>query len=298
MWISRSHFISCTLLILPMLVNTRMYSNGKILSSFLDKFFVHDPPESGGDTVWFQGRFFPSTNSGNGGRSIGGDSNVENRRDKSPTSVLVSSEQINHPIMAENSWGILATQNALVDECLACDEGGYRELDLTFIRRKTRQTRRESANVGGNNKTTTARWAACDIIWTGGNMMTLNASSYAGDCDDEDDVKFEPRKLVEGVSAMSIASRYFPEMTKRLRIHNALSCDNKSLMPSSSLSSVGGKRSRNVAEEEEENEEENGNVPMVIIGDMQVIAPASFVRMKGVGLDDHDNKWDEDADSI
>jgi hypothetical protein len=274
-----------------------MYSNGKILSSFLDKFFVHDPPESGGDTVWFQGRFFPSTSSGNGGRSIGGDSNVENRRDKSPTSVLVSSEQINHPIMAENSWGILATQNALVDECLACDEGGYRELDLTFIRRKTRQTRRESANVGGNNKTTTARWAACDIIWTGGNMMTLNASSYAGDCDDEDDVKFEPRKLVEGDAAMSIASRYFPEMTKRLRIHNALSCDNKSLMPSSSLSSVGGKRSRNVAEEEEY-EEENGNVPMVIIGDMQVIAPASFVRMKGAGLDDHDNKWDEDADSI
>ena len=35
-----------------------------------------------------------------------------------------------------------------------------------------------------------------------------------------------------------------------------------------------------------------------LIGDMQVIAPASFVRMKGVGLDDHDNKWDEDADSI
>ena len=131
-------------------------------------------------------------------------------------------------------------------------------------------------------------------------MMTLNASSNAGDCDDEDDVKFEPRKLVEGVAAMSIASRYFPEMTKRLRIHNALSCDNKSLMPSSSLSSVGGKRSRNVAEEEEKNEyeEEYGNVPMVIIGDMQVIAPASFVRMKGVGLDDHDNKWDEDADSI
>ena len=33
--------------------------------------------------------------------------------------------------------------------------------------------------------------------------------------------------------------------------------------------------------------------PLVIIGDMQVIAPTSFVRMKGVALDDHNDKWDE-----
>ena len=101
---------------------------------------------------------------------------------------------------------------------------------------------------------------------------------------------------------MSIATRYFPEMTKRLRIHNVLSCDNESLLSSSSswssLSSTGGKRSRSVDEEEEEEEEEEGNVPMVIIGDMQVIAPTSFVRMKGVALDDHNDKWDEDTDSI
>ena len=127
----------------------------------------------------------------------------------------------------------------------------------------------------------------------------LNASLHAGDCDGEDDVKFEPRKLVEGDAAMSIATRNFPEMTKRLRIHNVLSCDNESLLSSSSSSlssSAGGKRSRSVDEEEEE--EEEGNVPMVIIGDMQVIAPTSFVRMKGVALDDHNDKWDEDADSI
>ena len=49
---------------------------------------------------------------------------------------------------------------------------------------------------------------------------------------------------------------------------------------------------------DEEEEEEEGNVPMVIIGDMQVIAPTSFVRMKGVALDDHNDKWDEDTDSI
>ena len=87
-------------------------------------------------------------------------------------------------------------------------------------------------------------------------------------------------------------------MTKSLRIHNVLSCDNESLLSSSSSSlssSAGGKRSRSVDEEEEE---EEGNVPMVIIGDMQVIAPMSFVKMKGVALDDHNDKWDEDADSI
>ena len=91
----------------------------------------------------------------------------------------------------------------------------------------------------------------------------LNASLHAGDFDGEDDVKFEPRKLVEGDAAMSIATRNFPEMTKRLRIHNVLSCDNESLLSSSSswssLSSAGGKRSRSVDEEEEE---EEGNVPI------------------------------------
>ena len=130
-------------------------------------------------------------------------------------------------------------------------------------------------------------------------MMTLNASLHAGDCDGEDDVKFDPRKLMEGDAAMSITTRYFPEMTKRLRILNVLSCDNESLLSSSSsLSSslsAGGKRSRSVDEEEEE---EESNVPMVIIGDMQVIAPTLFVRMKGVALDDQNDKWDEDADSI
>ena len=35
-----------------------------------------------------------------------------------------------------NSWGLLATQNTIIDECLTCSEGGYRELDLTFIRQK------------------------------------------------------------------------------------------------------------------------------------------------------------------
>ena len=61
---------------------------------------------------------------------------------------------------------------------------------------------------------------------------------------------------------MSIVTRYFPEMTKSLRIHNVLSCDNESLLSSSSSSlssSAGGKskRSRSVDEEEEE-----GNVPI------------------------------------
>ena len=127
--------------------------------------------------------------------------------------------------------------------------------------------------------------------------MTLNASSYAGDCEDKDNVKFEPRKLVEVYAPMLIASPYFTDMTKRLRIHNVLSCDNESLLLSLSSSSVGGKRSQSMAEEEEKKKEEEGNVPMVIIGGMQVIVPTSFVRMKEVGLDDHDNKWDEDADS-
>lgn len=250
-------------------------------------FFIHDPPKPGNDTVWFQGRFFPSMSSGDS-RS-GGDSDDNNRirRDTTPTSVL-SSERSNDDslsqssssttmVMAVDSWGVLATQNAIVDECLACEEGGYRELDLTFIRRRQKsRTQGRETNDGGGSKTMALRWVACDVVWTGGNMMTLNASFYAGernDDDDNNDVKFEPRKLLEGDAAMTMASRYFPEMKKRLHIRDIITKDDGS-HSSSSLSSRHGKRIRSTSEEDEE-----WGAPMIIIGDMEVMAPSSFVTI-------------------
>jgi hypothetical protein len=191
---------------------------------------------------------------------------------------------------------LLAVQNAIADECLACDEGGYRELDLTFVRHRRRRgggrptTAATAASKGDENATTAVRWAARDVVWTGGNMMALNASSShspSSDADEYGNVKFEPRRLVEGDGAAAIASRYFPAMAKRLRIRNVLSGDGDSSTSSSSSSSVfGGKRSP---------EDEAYGAPMVIIGDMEVVAPVSFVRMRrGVSRanDDDDGLWE------
>ena len=133
-------------------------------------------------------------------------------------------------------------------------------------------------------------------------MMALNASTPSpsyDDCDDYDDVKFVPRRLLEGDGAAAIASRYFPAMAKRLRIRDVILGDgdddgvlrssaSSSSSSSSSSSVVGGKRIRSAAEDE------GGGAPMVIIGDMEVVAPLSFVRMRPGGLAGGDDRDDDD----
>ena len=130
-------------------------------------------------------------------------------------------------------------------------------------------------------------------------MMALNASSSSSydavdDIDDEG-VRFLPSRLVEGNEAMSIASRYFPDMAERLRKmrDNVVGGGDDVLRSSSSTSSsspLGSKRSRDAENDMSE------NAPMVIIGDMEVIAPVSFVRMGRAGSscdeDDYDVSWD------
>eukprot|EP00584_Thalassiosira_punctigera_P009217 CAMPEP_0172534334 /NCGR_PEP_ID=MMETSP1067-20121228/6732_1 /TAXON_ID=265564 ORGANISM="Thalassiosira punctigera, Strain Tpunct2005C2" /NCGR_SAMPLE_ID=MMETSP1067 /ASSEMBLY_ACC=CAM_ASM_000444 /LENGTH=323 /DNA_ID=CAMNT_0013319111 /DNA_START=69 /DNA_END=1037 /DNA_ORIENTATION=- len=224
-------------------------------------FFIHDP-RPGGETaerdeskIWFQGRFFPSAGAG----SV--------RRNNSPTSV--SSERVAPPSggsAANTSWGLLAVQNEIVDECLTCSEGGYRELDLTFIRKKTNAWSRKEKKV---------RWAAHDVVWNGGNMMALSTDPYCSPysplSNEGPGVKFEPQKLMEGERAMEVAEKYFPSMAKRLRIHDVTN---------------GGGESEATSLE-----------AMVIIGDLEVVAPASFVNVRRViashldGSSDVDGLW-------
>ena len=127
-------------------------------------------------------------------------------------------------------------------------------------------------------------------------MMALNASSSSSygvveDFDDEG-VRFEPSRLVEGNNAMAIASRYFPAMAKRLRICDVIVGDGHNVLRSP-LSPLCSKSSRDAEEDVGE------NAPMVIIGDMEVSAPVSFVRMRRAGSsgdddddDDNDDLWD------
>lgn len=92
---------------------------------------------------------------------------------------------------------------------------------------------------------------------------------------DEPGMNFEPRRLMEGERAMEVAAKYFPSMTKRLRIRNVMTNDN----------------------DEEEESEMNDSEAMVIIGDMEVVAPSSFVKLRnsyGDDSSDDDGLWNDD----
>ena len=108
---------------------------------------------------------------------------------------------------------------------------------------------------------------------------SLSSSAAASLPMDENGVKFEPNTLMEGDKAMAIASKYFPSMVKRLQIHKLMN------------------------EEEEGEESISSSVScddiMVIIGDMSIVAPKSFVRpqsiaMAGTGDSDEDGLWNDE----
>lgn len=266
-------------------------------------FFIHDPhPSEGNDDderdeskIWFQGRFFPSL------------PNNSNRRNTSPTSVLSPSESSiatmnNNSNSNNNSWGILAVQNVIVDECLTCSEGGYRELDLTFIRPKQQQQQQRrrwqqqtTSSSNNNEKKKKVRWVAQDVVWTGGNMMRLSSDPYysveslgsttttalsttTNNTNKESGgVKFEPTKLMAGTTAMmDIATKYFPKMVKRLRIHDVLVTNT---MDEEGICGVNDDGRKN----DFSSVGSSGSDAMVLIGDMEVVAPVSFVRMGNNG---------------
>ena len=186
----------------------------------------------------------------------------------------------------DNSWGLLATQNVVVDECLTCSEGGYRELDITFIQQKKKQSSNYASmrsNNGSSNNKKKVRWVSQDVVWTGGNMMMLSTDPYTSTTSistDEPGVKFDTHKLMEGEKAIEVATKYFPSMVKRLQIHNVTN-DNDDELTDKMMDDA-----------------------MILIGDMEVVAPVSFVncnrrvgfaRRLGNGDDssDDDGLWND-----
>ncbi len=172
-------------------------------------FFLHDPnarlagnkidndaDNNGENTTWFQGRFFPLS---------GTRSHIRHNNDSIHAREAAS-------VRSKSSWGLLGVQNVVIDECLRCSEGGYRELDLTFIRHTT-------SMKSGEKKAT--RWTANNVVWTGGDMMRLST--------DDTGVKFEPTSLMGGTRARDIGLKYFPSLLKLLLQHvtNKSGCEDK-----------------------------------------------------------------------
>ena len=85
---------------------------------------------------------------------------------------------------------------------------------------------------------------------------------------------------MEGKKALEVADKYFPSMVKRLRIHNVT---NNDFDGEEEIVGAGGE----------------DNAAMVLIGDMEVVAPMSFVRMgnnvRFASRNDDDDDSDEDG---
>eukprot|EP00985_Skeletonema_marinoi_P012660 scaffold6157_cov137-Skeletonema_marinoi.AAC.1 len=261
-------------------------------------FFLHDPRaadsnnkdeegNNGGDDnkPWFQGRFFPSIGLSS---NNGGNNNNDGSR-ASPTSVVSSGQQqlLSASSSTTSSWGLLAVQNAIEDECLLDDCGGYRELDLTIIRNKPtnhyRLSRPSAAatTVASNTNSNKLRWVIDNVEWTGGDMMRLSTDPYSLSSAaaslpmDENGVKFEPKTLMEGDKAMYVASKYFPSLVKRLQIHNLMNEEGTDTATSSS----------------------SCDDVMVIVGDMSIVAPKSFVSPQSISMtgdSDEDGLWNDE----
>ena len=108
-------------------------------------------------------------------------------------------------------------------------------------------------------------------------MMRLSTDPYSLSSSaaplpmNENGVKFEPKTLMEGDKAMVVASKYFPSMVKRLQIHNLM--NDEGVQSTSDI--------------------------MVIIGDMSIVAPKSFVRPQSSSLaetgdSDEDGLWNDE----
>jgi hypothetical protein len=258
-------------------------------------FFLHDPraadnnskdeDNDGDGKPWFQGRFFPSS-------GLSSNNNVSRA---SPTSVVSGQQQLlsTSSSSSSSSWGLLAVQNAIEDECLLDDCGGYRELDLTIIRNKPNDHHRLSRPAVSSSSSAAAaaatstnsnklRWIIENVEWTGGDMMRLSTDPYSLSSSatslrmDENGVKFEPKTLMEGEKAMEIASKYFPSLVKRLQIHKLMNEEGTGTTPTSSSSSL-------------------CDDAMVVIGDMSIVAPKSFVRPQSVSMAGAGGDSDEDG---
>lgn len=112
-------------------------------------------------------------------------------------------------------------------------------------------------------------------------MMRLSTDPYSLSSSatslrmDENGVKFEPKTLMEGEKAMEIASKYFPSLVKRLQIHKLMNEEGTGTTPTSSSSSL-------------------CDDAMVVIGDMSIVAPKSFVRPQSVSMAGAGGDSDED----
>ena len=158
----------------------RRCTKGRVIVCFLDT-----------DPEWFQGFFFPESN----------------HRD-----VLLGGRPQSAATSRQTPWRLLATQRP-VDDCLACQQGGYRVVDLEVHYNRPCRPSSSSSSPPGSGKqdsnstpapptTATKEEVFQGIEWTGGDMMHLSSPH----------VSLQPQRLATGPVAAAMARQVFGTM--------------------------------------------------------------------------------------
>jgi hypothetical protein len=203
-------------------------------------FCLHDT-----DPQWFLGYFVftpPPPTSSYETDPIGTAVQSDTERDRQPIvptgTVKISNNTVESTddIIRRNAtdnlpyWGLLCQQEA-IDECLQCQDGGYRQLTITitpFHPKKKETTSVVTANCPYNDQLNYKRKIQ-NVIWTGGDMIQLfyqSKSSSRMNNDDTDDKKeiiqqmiVETDQLLTGTKAIPYIKKYFSSLLRNIQAH-------------------------------------------------------------------------------
>lgn len=156
------------------------------------------------DPQWVQGYFVPQRSSSNNSNdTISRNNNYNHKKQQQP-------------------WGLLAVQEE-IDDCLACADGGYRQVSLTVYppTATTTTTTSTDSSIAATDATATADAAsssqrqrskpiriAKNIDWTGGDMMTLYHPEH---------LEMAAEQLLTGDKAVPLLKKYFRGLLQRLK---------------------------------------------------------------------------------
>lgn len=151
------------------------------------------------DCKWFQGQFVPSQSVSLSSLSF------KKGSFSSPVGVDSGAGAIAGVV---KSMGMLARQRDDIDECLQCNDNGYREIDLTIL--PSRGRKRERGKMSNSN---TRRLKREEIVLrrltcTGGDMLRIRTPSEEDDDDNDDEAlanaKAKAKELTSGVRTKEI----------------------------------------------------------------------------------------------
>ena len=121
------------------------------------------------------------------------------------------------------SLGLLAKQREDVDDCLQCSDGGYREIDLTILSKKSKKKlippRNDNAPLGSSSNSAAGERKQLIIpklTCTGGDMLRIRTppleTQTGAQVAPKTTVSFDADQIITGVRVEALVRRYFPNL--------------------------------------------------------------------------------------